>query len=643
MRPWAGSGDNTRMHRFTDPMPSARRRLPAWLGLPMVMWLAACGRTPAPPATVPQVAREAITAPAPQQGQVTIAAGDRNDAGLGWAEPVVEIGDARQAVQARRAAARALRAGDLYEGPASAIPLYRALLRRQAGDAAARAGLQRALQALRRQGDQAMAQAGEEAEAMARTQRIAAVLRTVAPGDADVQAWLQREDLTEQVLRLLATADSQLRQGLLGEQGDGAQATYLQVLALVPGQPQALQGLAAVESALIRRAELAAGQADFDQAVYWLTRASGLRNQAPTVADARVRIEAERSRQVAALRDEGVADLDTVQGLKRARGLLAEALRIARPGDAAAADLRQRIDLATHYGRFRPGQVFTDSLPGGGRGPLMVVVPHGGFRMGAPDNELGSADAERPAHYVRFDRGFALSRSQVTVAEYARFVQASGYLPRATRRGHSVVYDERSGNFARRSGVDWRSDYAGGPAPPDQPVLHVSVRDAEAYAAWLGAQSGHAYRLPSEAEIEYAIRAGGQTRYPWGDGPPAKGAGNLAGGNDVSPSGRQWQNAFVGYGDGWWGVAPAGRFAPNAWGLADMGSNASEWTADCWHAGYRRAPADGAAWFNPGCRARVIRGGGWSSAPAQARSAWRSQSDSDMTSARVGFRVVRGL
>ncbi|MFT4196418.1 MAG: formylglycine-generating enzyme family protein [Pseudoxanthomonas sp.] len=623
-------------------MNSGCRRLPGLLACAALCWLAACGREPATrgQSEAPSAAG-AASVPA-RTGSVTVRAGDRADAELVWTEPALEIAP-RQAAQERRAAARALRAGRLFEDAQSAIPLYRALLRLDGDDATARRGLARALQALRRQGDAALARVDDDADALARVQRIAAVLRTVAAGEASVRGWLERADRAEQLSRLNADGESQLRRGLLGEQGEGALTSFRQALALAPGQVRAQQGLAAVESALIGRAEQAAAHADFDLAGQWLQQAALVRGDAPTVADARARIEAERSRQVAALRDAGVADLDSMPGLKHARSILAEALRIARPGDPAAADLRERIELATHYGHFRPGQVFTDALPGGGRGPLMVVVPHGGFRMGAAEDEPDSSDAERPLHYVRFERGFALSRSQVTVAEFGRFVQASGYRPRATRRGHSVVYDERSGNFARRSGVDWRSDYAGNPAAPEQPVIHVSVRDAEAYAAWLGRQTGHPYRLPSEAEYEYAVRAGGQTRYPWGAGAPPRGTGNLAGGDDASPSGRRWQNAFAGYGDGWWGPAPAGRFAANAWGLVDMGSNVSEWVGDCWHAAFRRAPADGAAWYNPGCRARVVRGGGWSSAPAQARSAWRSQADSDMTSARVGFRVVRGL
>lgn len=175
------------------------------------------------------------------------------------------------------------------------------------------------------------------------------------------------------------------------------------------------------------------------------------------------------------------------------------------------------------------------------------------------------------------------------------------------------------------------------------PVLHVSARDAEAYAAWLSAQTGAGYRLPSEAEFEYALRAGSETRYAWGDGAPPPGAGNFTGARDTSPSGRDWRNAFSGYGDGHWGPARAGTFSPNGYGLHDLAGNVSEWVADCWHDGYRRAPVDGAAWVNPGCRTRVIRGGSWASSPAQTRSAWRLSADADTTNARLGFRVVRTL
>src|SRR3546814_16086681 len=88
-------------------------------------------------------------------------------------------------------------------------------------------------------------------------------------------------------------------------------------------------------------------------------------------------------------------------------------------------------------------------------------------------------------------------------------------------------------------------------------------------------------------------------------------------GRDRSPTGRQWNKAFDNYGDGYWGPAPAGHFAANSWGVRGLAGNVSEWVADCWHDGYRRAPTDGTAWLNPGCRTRVVRGGSWASAPAQ--------------------------
>jgi formylglycine-generating enzyme required for sulfatase activity len=174
-------------------------------------------------------------------------------------------------------------------------------------------------------------------------------------------------------------------------------------------------------------------------------------------------------------------------------------------------------------------------------------------------------------------------------------------------------------------------------------VLHVSAADAGAYAEWVSAQSGQDYRLPSEAEFEYALRAGSSGVYPWGNGAPPARAGNFTGARDRSPTGRHWNNAFPRYGDGAWGPAPAGRYPANTWGVRDLAGNVSEWVADCWHDGYRRAPTDGTAWVNPGCRTRVVRGGSWASAPAQTRSSWRAPAAVDSTNARIGFRVVREI
>lgn len=574
--------------------------------------------------------------------QITVTGDDSINAALNWQPPAVALAP-EQLADARKRAARALQEDRLYASADDAIPLLLAIRRLAPDDASTRAGLDRALDSLLRQGERALKRAEDRDDAAREAAQIAAVARTIDPNDDAVVAYLGRVDEIEQLTRLNQASERALNEGRLGENGGGALAGFREVLKWKPGQVRARQGVAAVESALIRRAEDAALAGDFVTAQSWLNHAARVREQAPTVADARQRVDGIRIARIAALRESGLRDLSSPLGLKGAREKLAEVLRIAEPGNAVAADFRQRIELATHYGLFRPGQAFTDAITGGGRGPEMMVVPHGAFQMGAGEDELGAADAEKPAHYVRFDRGFAMSRTPVTVGQYRRFVQASGYRPRATRRGHSIVYDERSGNFVRRSGVDWQSDYSGAPAAADMPVLHVSVYDAEAYAEWLAQQTGHSYRLPSEAEFEYSLRAGVQGRYPWGNGQPPDNFGNLTGGNDVSPSGRHWNNAFVGYGDGYWGAAPVANFRANSWGLHDLGGNVSEWVADCWHASYRRAPADGAAWFNPGCRQRVVRGASWASAPVQARAAWRSSSDSDMTNARVGFRVVRGI
>lgn len=588
-------------------------------------------------------AAEAEDTRADAQGTVTIGGDDAAEDIQQWIPPRVDR-QGRSLAELRRAATQAFEQGRLYEDGDAAIPLWLAVQEEDPDDRQARAGLQRARQRLLQQADALLLRPLQQREALAEAGRQALVLLTLAPKDEKVRALQARVETAQRVVAYNRAGEDDLRADRIGEDGDGAIANFREALALDEHNRRARQGLAAAESGLIRRAEDAARARDFASAGAWLAEASKVRDSSPTIADAFERIEQIRAAVLVQLRDSGLQDLATPQGLKAAREKLAEALRIALPGDPVVAQLRERIELATHYGSFRPGQVFSDALRDGGRGPQMIVVPHGGFQMGAGDAEPGASDAERPAHYVRFERGFAMAITEITVADFERYVKTTNARPRATRRGHSVVYDERSGNFIRRSGVDWRSDYDGGRAMGNSPVMHVSVRDAENYAAWLSEQTGRSYRLPSEAEFEYAMRAGNSGRYPWGDaGTPPPGSGNFTGSKDVSPSGRHWHNAFVGYGDGWWGPAPVASFQANGFGLHDMGGNLSEWVADCWHASYRRAPADGVAWFNPGCRSRVIRGGNWANAPEQTRAAWRQSQDSDTTNARIGFRLVRGI
>ena len=296
------------------------------------------------------------------------------------------------------------------------------------------------------------------------------------------------------------------------------------------------------------------------------------------------------------------------------------------------------------YANHRPGQVFTDryvDLPG--KSPALVVIPTGSFLMGAAADNRDRTDAQLPQHRVTLAKGFAMARAEVTVGEFREFVRTSGYVPDSVKLGGASVYDERSGALRDDATASWQDDYSGRKAADDLPVVNVSWNDAAAYAAWLSRRTGKSFRLPSEAEFEYALRGGTTTRYWWGEGTPDRKVENLTGSGDQSRSGRRWSNSFHGYRDGYWGPAPVMSFAANPFGLYDIDGNVSEWVADCWHDNYIRAPDDGSAWINPGCGVRVLRGGSWGSAPAQVISAYRQGAASDVRSGRVGFRVVQDL
>ena len=608
----------------------------------VVLLLAACEAEEPASAPVPDKPPSVAVVSSVRAGSVSISGDDALAEVLTWSLPSVAIQEDGERV-ARKKLKQALAAGDLFETADSAIPLLFALQRLRPDDAALAAQVAEVRAALVEQGDAALIEGDTDLGALRVAQRRAAVLRRLWPVDPDVLAYLARVDRSERAWDHNAQGDGLLAVGQLGESGGGALAAYRVALSLRPGQFRASQGIVAVETALIARAEAAAQKGDFNLAQQQLAHAARVRSDPGTIPAALRRINAIRGERVRRLRDEGLIVLGDQDGLRIARERLAEMLRIADPSNPASLELRQRIDLVGHYGLFRPGQVFTDELLHGGRGPQLVVIPHGNFRMGAPEDEEDTTPAEHPQHEVRLERGFAMARHEITVGEFTRFVTATGYVPRATQRAHSIAYDARSGNFVRGSGIDWRSTYDGKPAAYAMPVIHVTARDAEAYADWLSTETGAHYRLPSEAEFEYALRAGSQGRFPWGNGMPPPGSENVTGGLDRSPQGRSWSNAFVGYGDGWWGPAPAGSMAANAYGLHDMAGNVSEWVADCWHQGYRRAPATGVAWVNPGCRNRMYRGGSWASAPAQVRSAWRALGGMDATNARVGFRLVRQI
>lgn len=452
------------------------------------------------------------------------------------------------------------------------------------------------------------------------------------------------EDRLGRIDRLLVEADRALAEGRLIEPaGDSALERFREVAEIEPGHEAVTAGLAQIQQGLLERAVEAARGLDFEDAERLLVVAGELDPDEPAVAETRADIVAFREHEiddvVAAVR-QSIDDRDyerAEDGITQLVALGAERARIN--------SLRESLNDARVYGGFEPGEVFWDELEADGQpGPEMVVIPAGNFMMGSPENERGRARHEGPRIRVTFERGFALSRTEITVGHFRRFVEATGYRSDAERQGSSRTYNAETGRLDPRRGINWRHDYLGNRAEDELPVIHVSWNDAAAYAAWLAEQTDQPYRLPSEAEFEYALRAGTQTPYWWGEGSPDRSeVENVTGDADRSTTRRSWTVAFRRYDSGFWGPAPAGSLEPNPFGLYDMGGNVMEWVEDCWHDSYVRAPTDGTAWVNPGCDRRVLRGGAWSSTPEMSRSAFRIASVEDATDARVGFRVARDL
>ncbi len=236
-----------------------------------------------------------------------------------------------------------------------------------------------------------------------------------------------------------------------------------------------------------------------------------------------------------------------------------------------------------------------DRLSDGSMGPLMVALPAGGFSMGSAG--LGGERDERPEHQVRVG-GFLIGANEVTFADYDRYARATGRrLP---------------------------GDFGWGRAR--RPVVDVSWGDAQAYAQWLSRQTGRHYRLPSEAEWEYAARGGTQSAYWWGVGPEVGRA-------QCFDCGTTWDDGRS--------TAPVGSFEPNPYGLYDTAGNVLEWTADCYRPSYEGAPTDGTAWDQDPCAARVARGGAFNKPAKSMRSAARGQFAPDARVNMLGFRLAR--
>ena len=265
--------------------------------------------------------------------------------------------------------------------------------------------------------------------------------------------------------------------------------------------------------------------------------------------------------------------------------------------------------------------------------PDMIVIPSGTFQMGSPASEAGRSDYEGPIHAVTIAKPFALGKYAVTRGQFRRFAEETARIP---------------GSCDHWNGKEWK------PSPKwtwntlwfeqddAHPVVCVNWEDARAYADWLSRKTGKKYRLPSEAEWEYAARAGTATSRYWGDDPSQACAYANAADLDAKQNQPSWTDVHQCH-DGWMGTAPVGRYRPNAFGLYDMLGNAWQWTEDCWNDNYNGAPTDGRARTTGNCSLRVLRGGSWSFEPRLVRSARRGWGSAEARGFMAGFRLVKTL
>ncbi len=226
--------------------------------------------------------------------------------------------------------------------------------------------------------------------------------------------------------------------------------------------------------------------------------------------------------------------------------------------------------------------------------PLMVELPAGEFMMGENANDRFANDTERPAHPVRIPAGLSLGCFPVTVGEFRLF-----------RPGHAPC---EAGEL---------------------PVAHVNWHEARDYCSWLTETTRQAYRLPSEAEWEFACRAGSSSLFAFGDDLPSTAANFLhdESGLRVGPGRR----------------VTVGSYPPNAFGLHDLHGNVCEWVQDTWHANYFGAPDNGRAWVESNESRRTVRGGAWDYLPRLLRSPWRDWRLADERADNLGFRVATAL
>lgn len=255
--------------------------------------------------------------------------------------------------------------------------------------------------------------------------------------------------------------------------------------------------------------------------------------------------------------------------------------------------------------------------------PELVLIKRGRLDMGSLQDELDRDSCEGPRHEVVIHRDYYFGKYPVTVDEFSVFAKETGF---STNGIH--VWREQGWTFDRKH--SWEDP--GFEQVGNHPVVGVAYSDASEYCKWLSSRTGQIYRLPSEAEWEYACRAGTRTVFWWGD--------------EIGPQNANYDARSVYIGGGVSGkligrTVPVNSYNPNPWGLYQMNGNVWEWCADAWNDNYASSPSNGQTWTSGDASRSPVRGGSWLSIPSKLRSAKRDWDGRDLRGDTVGFRIVR--
>ena len=439
---------------------------------------------------------------------------------------------------------------------------------------------------------------------------------TEQPETASAKAPSAEED---EVTRLLAAAETDLKaRRLTSPAGNNAWDRYQRVLEIDPTNPDAVQGMDRVIESYMELFGIAVGKEDFEQADSYLGRIRDLHPDSPVLMTGRQQLEdakqarakrlAELERQRQAEEAASQAELERqriaqeikghwesfeaameAEELDNATGILTQ-IRDLNPEEPGLSTGEQRLVTARREMERKQQETLEREYAG-----EMVFIPGGMFRMGDLSGE--GSDLERPVHSVTVP-AFRMGKYEVTFDQWDACMADGGC-------GGDRLDDEGWGQGNR-------------------PVINVSWGDVQLFIDWLNDKTGGNFRLPTEAEWEYAARAGSTTKYSWGNSIDH----NKANCNDDC-------------GDRWSKTAPIGSFSANAWGLHDMHGNVWEWIQDCWNDSYVSAPTDGSAWTSGNCVQRVGRGGSCFDGPRDMWSASRYGFPSTTRRAGVGFRLVQ--